>query len=57
MLRESTLLLNNQPLITLKELPIQHFWPLKRGKHTLQAIGITHQGQKVESNVVEFVVP
>lgn len=55
-LAEGTLLLDGAPLASLAAFPLQLYWSLVRGSHTLQAIGTTYDGQPVRSEIITFTV-
>lgn len=55
-LAQLTFELDGRPLATLDRPPFEHWWPLAPGQHTLRAIGVNNNGQRVESAAVRFTV-
>jgi len=51
-----TLLLDDQPIATLRHAPYRVLWPLRSGTHTFRVTATDASGNRVESAPVEFVV-
>ncbi|MBI4789219.1 MAG: PBP1A family penicillin-binding protein [Chloroflexi bacterium] len=51
-----SLLVDGQPIATFTRAPYRALWQLAAGEHTAQAVGVDADGQRVESDVVRFVV-
>jgi penicillin-binding protein 1C len=53
---EVSFVLDGVVIAAVRESPHQTFWQLAEGKHTLKAVGVTREGEKVESEAVTFEV-
>jgi hypothetical protein len=51
-----TLLVDGQAIGTFARAPYRALWPLAPGEHAAQAVGVDANGQRVESNVIQFQV-
>jgi len=54
--KEVSFVLDGVVIATVRESPYQTFWQLAEGKHTLKAIALTKEGERVESGEVTFEV-
>lgn len=54
--KEVSFVLDGVVIATVRESPHQTFWQLAEGKHTLKAVGVTKEGERVESQTVTFEV-
>jgi penicillin-binding protein 1C len=55
-MKEVSFMLDGVAVATLTESPYQHYWQLAPGQHTLEAVGVTAQGETVRSEPVTFTV-
>ncbi len=55
-LREVILLIDGTPIGNFSSVPYRALWKLAAGEHTAQAIGVTTDGTRVESEIVTFRV-
>jgi len=55
-LRQVTLLVDGQPLVTLSAPPYQALWPMEVGSHTFASVGVDGDGNVVEGNSVTVEV-
>jgi membrane carboxypeptidase/penicillin-binding protein PbpC len=55
-LKELTLYIDGAPVGTFSGVPYRALWQLQTGEHTAQAVGITTDGSRVESEAVRFTV-
>jgi hypothetical protein len=55
-LRQVTLLVDGQPLVTLTRPPYQVLWPMMAGTHTFTAAGADMEGHEVAGNRVVIEV-
>ncbi|MBI3734432.1 MAG: PBP1A family penicillin-binding protein [Chloroflexi bacterium] len=55
-LREVTLWVDGAPMATFSQPPYRVWWPLAAGAHEVVAVGVTSDGQQVESAPIRFWV-
>ena len=55
-LQQVTLLLDDQPLVTLSRPPYRALWQLEAGAHQVRAVGVDAGGLPMESETVRFMV-
>ena len=53
---EISFVLDGVVIATVRESPYQAFWQLAEGKHSLKVVGVTREGEKVESAAITFEV-
>ncbi|OGO42244.1 MAG: hypothetical protein A2Z04_08485 [Chloroflexi bacterium RBG_16_57_9] len=56
LLRQVTLLVDDQPIATFTRPPYRVLWGLQPGEHLATAVGVDDKGQRVVSDVVRFLV-
>lgn len=54
--KEVSFVLDGVVIATVRESPYQTFWQLAEGKHSLKAVGVTKEGERVESEAITFEV-
>ncbi len=55
-LRQVTLLVDGRPLATLTRPPYRTLWQLEEGTHEVRAVGVDAEGQRLESQPLQFTV-
>jgi len=55
-LRQVTLIVDGQPLVTLLQPPYRALWQLEEGTHEVKAIGVDARGRHLESQPLQFTV-
>ncbi|MBI5082609.1 MAG: Ig-like domain-containing protein, partial [Chloroflexi bacterium] len=54
--KEVSFVLDGVVIATLRESPYQTFWQLAEGKHSLKVVGVTKEGERIESGEITFEV-
>ncbi|MBI5713036.1 MAG: hypothetical protein HZC38_06385, partial [Chloroflexi bacterium] len=54
--KEVSFVLDRVVIATVHESPYQTFWQLAEGKHSLKVVGVTKEGERIESGEITFEV-